>query len=86
MSVTQFVEIRERARTTEHEGSVERVGFHVGPPFEVETSTACTGTHCRSGERTDDETYARKLKIPSRALSRRRASFWPPPVAPSGRT
>jgi RHS repeat-associated protein len=39
---------RERVRTTEHEGSDERVIYHVGPHFEVETSTAYTGTHYRS--------------------------------------
>ncbi|MDP2326128.1 MAG: hypothetical protein Q8N51_19160 [Gammaproteobacteria bacterium] len=31
---------RERVRTTEHEGSAEQVIYHVGPHFEVETSTA----------------------------------------------
>ncbi|MDP2325745.1 MAG: RHS repeat-associated core domain-containing protein, partial [Gammaproteobacteria bacterium] len=39
---------RERVRTTEHEGSAERVIYHVGPHFEVETSTAYTGTHYRA--------------------------------------
>ncbi|MDP2326418.1 MAG: RHS repeat-associated core domain-containing protein, partial [Gammaproteobacteria bacterium] len=39
---------REWVRTTEHEGSAERVIYHVGPHFEVETSTAYTGTHYRA--------------------------------------